>query len=246
MKTKTFIVTLLTALVLVAGIAAALLFETHSASAKLNLSQLEDGLYSSNAELISWAMNDLDGRKLSGLKLPPALAEVVLIEPDSLRIESATVAAHQGQLLPQIPGLLDRAEPLINALRTSQTTTVKGRDYTLIIKPAEGGLYLVAFKPNEHERNLLSAQQAAINRHFKRVNRLILMAAAVGVILGLLLAFLTAKLATGSYAQVLKAFDNLSRGDFDSAPDGLKADEARIYARLRTTLTFALERLGRK
>ena len=246
MKTKTFIITLLTALALVAGISAALLLETRNASSQLNLRPLEDGLYSNNAELLSWAMNDLDGRKLSGLKLPPALAEVVLIEPASLRVESATVDAHQGQLLPQIPGLLDRAEPLMKALKNAQTTTIKGRDYTMIVKPTADGLYLVAFKPNEHEKNLLNVQQKAIDSHFKRMERLILVAAAFGAILGLLMAFLAARLATGSYAQLLKAFDSLSRGDFESAPQGLKADEARIYARLHTTLTLALERLGRK
>lgn len=245
MKTRIFWTSLLIGLLLVFCASSAVWLVNQQSRARLNLSQLENGLYQGNAELVRWAMSDLNAARLAGLNLPQQLAEIVLLEPASLKIVAATVPSHNGKLLPEVPNLLDRAEPLMQALNSTKLTEVKGRDYTLIIRPAAGGLYLVAFKPRAAETALLASQQLIIAAHFKRQQLILLGLAMGGSLLALILAVVIARLAAGSHNQALKAFDELSRGNFAAEPAGLKPDEARIYARLHASLSLALERLGR-
>ncbi len=246
MKSRIFATTLLISLLLALGATAAVFFEARSARTQLGLGVLEDGLYAANAELVRWAVSGPDATRLTSLTLPESIAEIVMLEPASLRITAATVPGHVGRLLPQVPGLLDRAEPLMQALASGKPAVVKARDYTLITRPAAGGLWLVAFKPRAAEAALLHDQQAAIDAHFRHLDRIMLATAAAGLLLAIILALVITRLAAGSHTQALKAFDALSRGNFESVPAGLKPDEARIYARLHTSLSLALERLGRK
>lgn len=247
MKTKTFLITFLSFMVLLIS-SALLIFMQMQTIKNLRLGVLEDKLYTENTGILAWSMKNVNIEKLGRTTLPASWGEILIVDNTSLIITSSTNKGHVGTSLYKIPQLLDQASPVIDAMKKGQDETVKTKNYMIALSPLPENSSLIGFKPKEWEKSLIAEQNDQIQRNTRSITTILIFYVAMGSAFAIVLSLIIVFLLTIPVTRAAKAFEKLSLGNFDEElpRSGGKTmiNLSDSFFRLKTSLILALEKLG--
>lgn len=249
MRIKLFSITLMSFMVLL--VASAFLISTQMQTIKgLDLTVLEDKLYTENTEILGWSLKNMDPEALGRAAMPPSWGEIMVVDNSTLVIKASTNQNHAGKMLSAVPQLLDQASPVIDAVKKAVPGNVRTHDYMIAVSPLAGSSSLIGLKPKSWERGLISEQNGRIRQHTESMTTVLMIYLAVGSVFSVIISLAIAFMVSRPIHRVAEAFEQLSLGDLDSdlAGSGGKV-MVRIsdsFFRLKTSLKYALERLGNR
>jgi HAMP domain-containing protein len=216
----------------------------------INLELMEDKLYSGNAEILTWALKNIDIDSLGDNPLPKSWAEIMLVDNNSLAVISSTNKAHAGVSMYKVPELLDQASGIIDAVKSKKSVTVASENYMIAIVPAGKNSSLVGFKPKSWEKAILAEQNSQLSTNIQATTTVLLIFSAIGLVLAFITALVISNIVTKPTRKMVSAFEQLSIGNFDAEiptyGGKICVSLAESFFRLRTSLMMALERLGGK
>lgn len=228
---------------------AGVIFLQMQAMKDVRLEMLEDKLYAENASVLAWAMKNIDPERIDPAGMPPSWGEIMVVDNASLEVTSSTRRAHLGAKISAIPELLDQAAPVLASMGKSAPGTVATKDYTVVLAPRGPGSTLVGLKPRAWEKGLLSEQSSRLQRGTNSTMRMLVGYLAAGIVLSLVLSLAIALAVFSPVSRAARAFEDLSLGNLeaDLPRSGGKplVSLADSFFRLKTSLSYALEKLGR-
>lgn len=248
MRTRAFLL-IFAGLVFILTCSAGVIFLQMQVMKDVRPEKLEDKLYAENASILAWVMKNTDPERIDPAGMPPSWGEIMIVDNASLAVTSSTSRAHVGSKISAIPELLDQAAPVLASLGRSAPGTVSTKDYTIVLAPRGPGSTLVGLKPRAWEKGLLSEQSSQLDRGASSALRVLVGFLVAGVVLSLVLSLAIALVVSSPVSRAAKAFENLSLGDLeaDLPRSGGKTfvSLADSFFRLKTSLSYALEKLGR-
>lgn len=247
MRTRMFFISLLSFMIflLVSGF---LIFSQMQLIKGLKLEVLEDKLYTENTGILAWSLTQVNPERLDRSPLPSSWGEIMVVDNSSLVITASTNRGHVGRMLTAVPELLDQASPLIEAMKRAAPETVRTRDYMIALSPLAQSSSLIGFKPKSWEKGLISEQNGQILRHTKSTTAILMFYLAGGLLFAVIVSLVITLTVSGPFMKAAKAFEQLSLGDLEAELPGsggkimVKLSESLF--RIRTSLKYALERLG--
>ncbi len=247
MRTKTFLVTFLSFMVLL-FCSALLIYLQMQTIKNLRLGVLENKLYIENTGILAWSMKNVDLEKLGRMPLPSSWGEILIVDNTSLTIKSSTDQRHAGMSLYKIPQLLDQASPVIDAMKKGRDETVKTKNYMIALSPLPENSTIIGFKPKEWERGLISEQNDQIQRNTRSITTILIFYVAGGLACAVVLSLIIVFILTMPVTRAAKAFEQLSLGNFDKelprSGGKVMVSLSDSFFRLKTSLILALEKLG--
>lgn len=249
MKIKVFFITCAgSAIILVAS--SMLVFTQMRAVQDIGLDTLTESLYQEDAKILSWILSSVPLDRVETMTLPESWAEIFVVNNSDLVVVSSTKQGRRGLPLYRHPDLLDQGSMLMDAMRAGKTSTVNTPDYMVVIRPAGAGQSIIALKPKAWEKNLVSRQNAQIDRDASRITCTMLIFIGAGLCITFLVSLLIAFVVVNPTLKIRDAFEALSLGDFDHEVPGTGRKDMKAfmesYLRLKTSLTMALERIQRR
>jgi hypothetical protein len=248
MRLKTFILIFLCFALIVIGSAGIIFLQMQTMEA-VRLGVLEDRLYAEDASILSWAMKNLDPEKIDPAGLPSSWGAIMIVDNETLVVKTSTSKPHQGMKLSEVPELLDQAAPVLAAIGKSSPEKISTKDYMIVLTPYAQGSTLIGVKPKAWEKGLIAEQGKSLQRGTKTAAHMLLGYLGAGFAFALILSLVITFVTSLPMSQVAKAFEELSLGNFDAdlpRSGGKKlASLSDSFCRLRTSLKYALEKLGR-
>ncbi|HNY66295.1 MAG TPA: hypothetical protein PKM41_12745 [Deltaproteobacteria bacterium] len=248
MKLKTFLIVFVS-FVVVLSCSAAIIFLQMQAMKGVRLELLEDKLYTENASILSWAMKNMDIGRINPAGMPSSWGEIMVVDNESLTVSTSTNRKHAGMQVSTIPELLDQAAPVLAAVAKRTDSTVKTRDYTIVLTPYAQGSTLIGLKPKSWEKGLISGQSMQLQQGTASALRYLIGYLAAGLVFALVLSLVIAFVAASPITKAARAFEDLSLGNFDAdlPRTGGKTlvSLSDSFFRLKTSLMYAMEKLGR-
>lgn len=249
MRIKIFLLMFVSFAVIIAC-SAGIIFLQMQAMKDIRLDAMEDKLYAENSSILSWALKNMDPGKIDAAGLPSSWGEIMIVDNESLIVQTSTTKKHQGMQLSAVPELLDQAAPVLAALGKPVSTTVKTKAYMIVLTPYAQGGTLIGLKPKAWEKGIIAEQSGKLQQGTSSATFLLFGFIAVGFALALILSLIMAFVVTSPVSRTAKAFEELSLGNFDAElpRSGGKAfvSLSDSLFRIRTSLKYALERLGRE
>jgi hypothetical protein len=247
MRIKTFLFIFVSFAFIICGSAAVIFLQMQSMKG-IRLDTLEDDLYKENSSILSWALKNTDPGKIDPKGLPSSWGEIMVVDNESLIVKTSTAKAHQGMKLSAVPELLDQAAPVLSAIGKNVTTTVKTRAYMIVLTPYAQGGTIIGLKPRAWEKGIISEQSEKLMQGTSSATFMLVGYVAAGFGLALVLSLILVFVVTSPVTRAAKAFEELSLGNFDAE---LPRKGGKVLVslsdslfRLRTSLKYALERLG--
>lgn len=247
MRIKLFLISLLSFMMflLVSGF---LIYSQMRMIKGLDLEVLENKLYAENTGILSWSLKNMNPEGLTRSSLPSSWGEVMVVDNTSLVITSSTNNAHVGKLLSAVPEILDQASPVIEAMKRSTPGNIKTRDYMIAHSPLAQNSTLIGFKPKAWERGLISEQNNQIRKNTENITIILLIYLAGGLVFAVIISVVITFIVARPIHRVAKAFEQLSLGDLEAdLPKTGGKTMVRLsdsFFRIKTSLKYALERLG--
>jgi methyl-accepting chemotaxis protein len=249
MRIKTFLIIFASFAVIVCCSAAVIYLQMQSMRG-IRLDTLEDDLYVENSSILSWALKNMDPEKIDPKGLPSSWGEIMIVDKDSLVVKSSTVKTHQGMKLSAVPELLDQAAPILAAIGKGSAATVKTKAYMIVLAPYAQGGTLIGLKPRAWEKGIIADQSEKLTHGNRSATFLLVVFVAAGLGLALILSLILVFVLTLPMTRAAKAFEELSLGEFDADLPRTGGKEfvslSDSFFRLRTSLKYAMERLGRE
>jgi methyl-accepting chemotaxis protein len=247
MRTKMFLISLLSFMIflLVSGF---LIYSQMKTIKGLNLEVLEDKLYTENTVILGWSLKNVNLDRLGQSSLPSSWGEIMVVDNSNLVISASTNHEHVGKSLSTVPELLDQATPVIEAMKRAAPENIRTHDYMIALSPLAQNSSLIGFKPKSWERGLISQQNDQIKRNTENITTILIFYLAGGLVFAVIISLVITFTVSRPIHRVAEAFEQLSFGDLDTElPRSGGKTMVRLsdsFFRLRTSLKYALERLG--
>jgi methyl-accepting chemotaxis protein len=249
MKIKVFFITCL-GLLSILIVSTLLVYIQMRTVNSINFDTLTESLYQEDSKILSYVLSAVSMDRIETMKLPESWAEILVVNNSDLTVVSSTNPKSKGLPLHRHPELLDQASYLMKSMKTGKSSIVTTHDYMVIIHPISADQSLIALKPKTWEKGLVAKQDEQIGKEASKSVYLMIILLGIGLFLAVLVSFLVADTVVRPLKKIMDAFKALSLGDFDNDLDEVKGKDMKAfsesYLRLKTSLTMALERLGRK
>ncbi len=249
MKKKIFITSLAGFILVLAGSLTAVLLEMSSIK-RINTDGITEKLYNENSQIMSSIINLVPPSSYENLKLPSSWAEIMTVNSDDLAILASTNKSSKGKYIYTIPGLLDQAKAILGQMKSMKPAVIRSKDYIVAVVPYQANTFIIGLKPKTWEKNLIGSQFDAMNNMSSDIYRNLIIMAVIGILISIVLSFLTTLAVAGYLSKFSKSMKALSLGNLNAEPPVSKGKELAVFTdsfiRIRTSLVMALRRLEDK